>query len=904
MASYTSGSIRFSGLGSDVDFEDMISKLYSIESTQANKLIQWKEDWTIRRSAFTEVRESLVELQTALGEISSTDTFLVKSATSSNAGAVSATVSASASEGTHRVEVGQLASNSIWSISTGLADKDTVVNSSNTDGSFTYTYKGKSRTVKVPAGSTLESLKNIINNDSENLGVRVQLIQSGGEVVFQLSGLDTGQDATLSIDATVNLDGLEVEQEATWSILESNELFSLAGNTSSTEILNTTETPKNFVFELNGESHSVKLKAGGTLEDLRDAVNDIKDETGVTANVAFYTDGDGNVVYGLHLSTEDDTDLLTIGNGTLEGFSGMIKSTNWQQQQGQNAEIRVNGWPKTGWLEVGSNSVDDVVDGVTFNLRDEGIATVTVDLDTDAIEKNVEKFVDAVNSFRTLILELTKVDEDKTTLDPDYAETQSEMQMGSALTGNYGVQLISSNLKSATASSAKGFNYLQEVEGTMFGDMFTSLSQIGIYTDTDSSSPTFGLLVINKDTTESTGYASVLNTSSMTLSEALAKDSQAVAKLFAANYEGKSNSNYFAVNSLVSTMTKPGNYDVKYTTDDTGAIIEATINGKEAKVGDGTLSLTRQDPTSTDSSVATALSDGSMDATYLVDVRQEATKATTTIETLLGDRGDSINQGTDPIDFSYEFNGVTRTIEIAPGSTLNDLVAGINRDGANPGVTAKVVSDGSEPPAYNLVLEAKNTGANSGIGVTADEGAFSGAAKTEEAGRNAEYRYVKVTDKTDMSDPFAGIAYKESAGNGITLESGLTATLHGAGTTTIKAQKHNDADGILLDIYDLSPGQTFSGTFSVRQGKVNELLDMLGGSDGILGANGSLKILENNYDQIISNINDKIKKEDDRLTKWERVTRLRFSRLEATLSTYSNLQTMVESQVEQLKSSS
>jgi flagellar hook-associated protein 2 len=210
MATYTSGSITYSGIsGIDMDFDTMIDQLYEIESIQANKLIEWREDWLIRRDAFTHVRDALVGMQTALSAINSVDSFMVKTTNSSNDGILGCTATSDAVAGSYSVEVNQLASNAVWSIETGLSSKTDLVNDSGSEGLFTYTYKGETRTVKVPTGTNLEGLKNIINNDAENLGVRVHLVQSGDEVVFQISGLDTGAESSLYINDTTNLNGLE-----------------------------------------------------------------------------------------------------------------------------------------------------------------------------------------------------------------------------------------------------------------------------------------------------------------------------------------------------------------------------------------------------------------------------------------------------------------------------------------------------------------------------------------------------------------------------------------------------------------------------------------------------------------------------------------------------------------------
>jgi flagellar hook-associated protein 2 len=310
-----------------------------------------------------------------------------------------------------------------------------------------------------------------------------------------------------------------------------------------------------------------------------------------------------------------------------------------------------------------------------------------------------------------LIQSLTSVEEDKTTYDPEYAENQYEMQIGSVLTGNYGVQLLSSQLKSIIASQGLGFTYYSNKNGVETGDIFSTLSQIGIMTDSNEGSTTYGQLLIN--TTNSDGSTTFGN-GAMTLSEALEKDPQGVAQLFAASSTGVSDSPYFSHNSHVQGITSPGTYDVSYSTDASGNIVSAYINGKEAEI----------DP----------------------DTRQ--------------------------ISIYSHFG------------------------------------------------------------------------------------------------------------------------------------KPNAADGIVLDVYDLSPGQTFTGSVSVKQGKINEILGKLDGTDGWLGEDGPLRVLEKNYQTVIQNIEEKIMKEDARLEKWERNMRTRFANLEATLTKYNQINEDLKSQIASLNNNS
>jgi flagellar hook-associated protein 2 len=386
-----------------------------------------------------------------------------------------------------------------------------------------------------------------------------------------------------------------------------------------------------------------------------------------------------------------------------------LASTAWDLQPGQNAEIRYNGWPASpDWLEVSSNTLTDILgEGLTVNLYSKGTTTITVDIDSSAVRKNVEEFVDAMNAFRTTIMNLTKFDANKTVYEPEYAESQSEMQKGSVLTGNYGVQMISSRLKSIVASQALGFSY-RNAGGT--GDLFSSLSQIGIMTNSDQGSDLYGLLEINLIA------GNEAMPGALSFEDALSRDPEGVALLFAARNEGYSTSDNFGHVSNIQGITKPGLYDVVYDVDASGNIT-GKINGK---------------------------------------------------------------------DFS--------------------LPAGSTQIG---------IYDSSPPP--------------------------------------------------------------------------------------------NDADGLVIEIYKtgtLGTPYHGEGQVGVRQGKINEILGTMDGSQGYLGAEGTLAILEKNYKGIIANIDKKLVQEDERLIKWERTMTARFSRLETQIAKYQELQTSLKSQIAQLSKDS
>lgn len=446
----TSGAITFTGLGSGTDFDSIIEQLIEVETAyRVTPLEEWKATWEEKIEAFQELNTQMLALQTALEAIDTKGEFLVKTATSSDTTVLSATAGADAESGTHIIQVEQLAQNAIMVTNSGYSSATQTINTSGAARIFAYEYAGKTCSVTVPIGATLTDLKNIINSDGDNPGVKAAIINNGSSYYLQLRGMDTGSDATLAISATT----------------------------------------------------------------------------------------------------------------TLAGFSSADFSTT---QTNQDALLKVDGWPSgTNYITRDSNSIDDLIDGVTLNLRGKGTITLTTEVDTEAVKANIETFVEQVNLVRTMILDLTKVDTSAIS-SVSTTEDTTQTKGGSVLTGNYGIQLISSRLKDITASTGIGFDWAL--------DTYTSLSSIGITTDADEGSVTQGLLVIDEDA----------------LDAALTNDIDSVARLFSADYEGSTNSSDFSYQSHITGITKAGTYEVAYTVSG-GAITSATINGNAATISGNTI---------------------------------------------------------------------------------------------------------------------------------------------------------------------------------------------------------------------------------------------------------------------------------------------------------------------------
>lgn len=426
-----SGQITFSGLGNGTDFEQLITKLVQVEQGRITTLQTWRQSWTKKQAAFHELNTAMLSLKTTLSGMDTIGEFMAKATDSTDSSVLTVTTGAGAENGTHSITVGRLATAKSMSTKTGYATATEDINPSANDESFNYVYKGVVYSNAIGANCSLTDLCSIINNTPSNPGVKASVVYDGSKYFMQLRGMDTGDGATLVVDAST----------------------------------------------------------------------------------------------------------------TLSGFSGADFNTTCSNA---SARLKLDGWPtaSNAWITRETNSFSDLLAGVTLNLKSTGTVTTSTTTDTDTIKKNVQDFVKQMNAVRSLIQEITKVD--------------TSTKTGSILTGNYGIQLIDSNLKTAVAGIGVGFDYDD--------DTFATLSQLGITTDAKEGSTTEGLLVID-DTV---------------LDACLASNADAVGLLFAAQYVGGTDSPDFSVSSYIKGTTKCGTYDLSYTTDGSGKITGATINGHPA----------------------------------------------------------------------------------------------------------------------------------------------------------------------------------------------------------------------------------------------------------------------------------------------------------------------------------
>lgn len=438
---------------------------------------------------------------------------------------------------------------------TGLGngtDFDSIIEATMTAESFRLTQLEEWRDTWTEKVEVLQEL------NTELLALRTALGAMDTKAEFVTMDVSVSDSSSLSVTSTGDAD--VANHTVVVGQLACNDIWinSATGSESSSDSV--TDTDATMTYSYAGEEYTIDVPAGTTLTELVNIINsNTLSSSGVRASLI--NDGDAYhlQLYGMDMG-EDNAVAITAC--TIDGYAPEDFENT---QTAQNARIKVDGYPsgEDEWIERDTNTVTDVIDGMTLNLlgvsSSSGV-TLSVTVDTDAMYESIVSFMESLNTIYALIDELTAVSDDGE---------------GSIMTGNYGVDMIQQQLKDITSSKALGFSYYDEETGS--GDLFTSLAQIGIITDTDESSETFGMLIL--DTDPSAG---------LTLIEALAEDPLAVADLFVADNEGVTSSSDFGHVSNISGITEPGDHEVAYEVSG-GAIVSATINGEAATISGNTI---------------------------------------------------------------------------------------------------------------------------------------------------------------------------------------------------------------------------------------------------------------------------------------------------------------------------
>lgn len=199
-------SVTSLGVGSGLDLETLVTNMVSAQRDAKVEAYEDKiSDYESEVSAYGAIKSVLETFEDAVEALSDESLFNGRSATvsqPSSGSIVSVTADSDASNGSYNISVSQLAQGS-RSVSAGglFSATDDVVTT--TGGDLTFTSGDETFTISVAANTTLEELREQINDANDNYGVSANLVDDGnGNVYLTLNSDVTGDGNDLVVTNT------------------------------------------------------------------------------------------------------------------------------------------------------------------------------------------------------------------------------------------------------------------------------------------------------------------------------------------------------------------------------------------------------------------------------------------------------------------------------------------------------------------------------------------------------------------------------------------------------------------------------------------------------------------------------------------------------------------------------
>jgi flagellar hook-associated protein 2 len=311
------GTTSLSGVFSGIDTEVFVTQALAVARRPLDKLLAQKALTQNRQVTFENLQNLFSSLKSQADSLRSMAAIRGVTASTSDQGVVALTASAGAIEGSYGIEINQLAA-AERKVHAGVADKTAVLGSA---AQFVYTYNGTARTVQTADTTTLEGLRDLINNDSSNPGVSASILQydSGDGLAYHLvlGGRNTGVDHAITIEAGTTLAGFEAG--GNWTV---------------------TQTARNAQVRLDG------YPAGGWIESESNSIS------GLIANVTLDLKQAGTASVTL---SRDTTQIAS-------GLSNLVSSYN-AIVDNLNSIAGYNDQTKTGGVFQGDSTVTGVISG-------------------------------------------------------------------------------------------------------------------------------------------------------------------------------------------------------------------------------------------------------------------------------------------------------------------------------------------------------------------------------------------------------------------------------------------------------------------------------------------------------------------------------------------------------------
>ncbi|MBU2537300.1 MAG: flagellar filament capping protein FliD [Proteobacteria bacterium] len=248
-----------------------------------------------------------------------------------------------------------------------------------------------------------------------------------------------------------------------------------------------------FAYTVDGTESSVAVTATTTLQQLSDAINNDLNNPGVTASVMDDGTGTATAFHLVLVSKETgDAKAVTIGTNNTS-----LTFTEIQTAGTLDAQVVINGLTYTR----ASNTITDIISGVTLNLEAPGDSSLNISTDTAGIKGKIVGMIEAYNAARKEIADNSLYDQ--------------ETGVAGSLSGISSFRRLTSQLNQTLLTSINGlggaYDNMADIGLSFNRDGTVSLDETVLATALENNLEDVQLLLVGDSANGIDGVASLLS---------------------------------------------------------------------------------------------------------------------------------------------------------------------------------------------------------------------------------------------------------------------------------------------------------------------------------------------------------------------------------------------------------
>jgi flagellar hook-associated protein 2 len=401
----STGSISTLGVGSGLDLQGILDDLRAVDQRSIINQESKKTRFQEKIQEYNKLNTTLLSMRSTALDLSLGSNFL-NSKISTSGSAVNASSVSGAQIMSHSVEVTALASHSSWN-SGGFAEKTTSVALADQTFAFKVGETGTAISMDVPAGTTLQGLADLINENHANPGVTASIADTGvGDNPFRLvlTSNQTGEQSRIFIDSQLTEMALTESggafhtpptsdnkvEAATIGITSGNNKIvfreRLADGTLGAAITadigeKPDYTPEELAAAVESAMEAASLSSGNAV-DYSVSFDDVEKKFTILEN--------GSSLHGL---------TIEWGSSSAGQSLGFDPETDTFKPHDSNLNARFT-VDSIAYQRQSNTRITDVIQGVTLDMTATGKGTVNVSDDLGSIKTSIQQLVESLNSLK------------------------------------------------------------------------------------------------------------------------------------------------------------------------------------------------------------------------------------------------------------------------------------------------------------------------------------------------------------------------------------------------------------------------------------------------------------------------------------------------------------------------